>query len=198
MFVAGNHEYYGSSPEKVKRVLGQIVRDFSNLHVIERGARIIQGVRFVGTTLWFRDDPLAAQHRSAMNDFTQIRNFVPWVFEENEKSIRFLRETVRPGDVVVTHYLPSQKSVHPKYQGSPLNPFFVCDVEDVILERQPVIWVHGHTHSSCTYTIGKTRVVCNPLGYVGYEDTTDFNPELVLDIGVGLSKNARYAETGSR
>jgi len=29
----------------------------------------------------------------------------------------------------------------------------------------PVLWVHGHTHSSHDYRVGGCRVVCNPRGY---------------------------------
>ena len=35
----------------------------------------------------------------------------------------------------------------------------------LIEERQPALWVHGHTHDSCDYRVGNTRVICNPRGY---------------------------------
>ena len=31
------------------------------------------------------------------------------------------------------------------------------------------LWTHGHTHHEFDYMVGSTRVVCNPRGYVGYE-----------------------------
>jgi hypothetical protein len=35
------------------------------------------------------------------------------------------------------------------------------------LVRAPVsLWIHGHTHTAFDYTVGNTRVVCNPRGYV--------------------------------
>jgi hypothetical protein len=32
------------------------------------------------------------------------------------------------------------------------------------------MWTHGHTHHEFDYMVGSTRVVCNPRGYIGYED----------------------------
>ena len=31
--------------------------------------------------------------------------------------------------------------------------------------RQPKLWIHGHSHDRCDYSLGKTRVVANPMGY---------------------------------
>ncbi len=86
------------------------------------------------------------------------------------------------GDIVITHYLPSFRSVHPKFAAEPTNCFFVCDVEDLIVERQPALWLHGHTHESADYQIGKTRVVCNPFGYVGYGLNSAFKDELTIEL----------------
>jgi hypothetical protein len=33
------------------------------------------------------------------------------------------------------------------------------------LEKRPRLWVHGHTHTTCDYELGSTRVACNPYGY---------------------------------
>ena len=46
-----------------------------------------------------------------------------------------------------------------------LNPFFVCDCEEIMKRREPAIWIHGHTHVAFDYFLGRTRVICNPIGY---------------------------------
>jgi predicted phosphodiesterase len=43
--------------------------------------------------------------------------------------------------------------------------FFVCDMAARVRERQPKLWIHGHSHDRCDYLLGRTRVVANPLGY---------------------------------
>ena len=85
-------------------------------------------------------------------------------------------------DVVVTHHLPAQASVAPKWQGSPLNPFFVHDQEPLIRARQPQLWVHGHTHTAGDVRVGQTRIVANPLGYVGQEAQDGFVDRLVVEV----------------
>jgi len=68
----------------------------------------------------------------------------------------------------------------PRYAGSPMNRFFLCEVEDVIARGQPSLWVHGHTHASCDNRMGRTRVVCNPAGY--HRENVDFQPQLVVEV----------------
>ena len=46
-----------------------------------------------------------------------------------------------------------------------MNVFFVCDMAPHVRERQPKLWIHGHSHDCCDYMLAKTRVVANPLGY---------------------------------
>lgn len=180
VYVPGNHEFYYSSHEAVEAELAAASIELRNLFVLNRETAVIGGQRFVGCSLWFRRNDDADS--SGMNDFRVIRDFESWVYAENARCIDYLERTVRPGDVVVTHYLPSYRSVAPRYVGSPLNPFFVCDVEPLIAERQPALWVHGHTHDSCDYRIGATRVVCNPFGYKDHEENPRFDAGLTVEI----------------
>jgi Icc-related predicted phosphoesterase len=163
LYVTGNHEYYGASKASIDEVIKDVAAEHPNLHWLNRSSVTIEGQRFLGATLWFREAPLAPMQM--MNDIHLITDFTSWVYEENRKDIDFLRDNVQEGDIVVTHYLPSNLSVAPEYAGSPLNAFFVCNVEDIIHDKKPALWVHGHTHGSLDYVVGQTRVVCNPKGY---------------------------------
>jgi hypothetical protein len=44
------------------------------------------------------------------------------------------------------------------------------------------LWTHGHTHEKFDYMIGGTRVVANPRGYLGYEESADNFELQFLDI----------------
>jgi hypothetical protein len=94
-----------------------------------------------------------------------IRDFEPWVYEQNAAFEKRLAVHVRADDVVVTHHLPAFDSVPPRFVRSPMNAFFVCDMAKHVLAREPKLWIHGHSHDRCDYILGKTRVVANPLGY---------------------------------
>jgi Icc-related predicted phosphoesterase len=180
VYITGNHEYYGSSRDEVHRVLAAIEPDLPGFHWLRETEVAIDGVRFGGTTLWFRDDPQNELHAHMLNDFSAIRGFRRWAYEDNARAIRFLKERAASLDVVVTHHLPARGSLDPRYAGSPLNRFFLCDVADVIAGARPPLWIHGHTHASCDYRAGGTRVVCNPAGY--HCDNVDFNPRFVVEV----------------
>jgi Icc-related predicted phosphoesterase len=136
----------------------------------------------VGTTLWFSDDPFNVMYRHRYNDFALIPNFEKWVYTVNAKAKSFLEREVEENSVVVTHFSPSYASVPPMFKGSDINRFFVCDMQGVIWENQPALWLHGHTHTPVSYAMGATKVCANPFGYVRLEDTSLFNQDLVLEI----------------
>jgi Icc-related predicted phosphoesterase len=182
VYVVGNHELYGSSPTEVEALLEGAP---DNVHVLEEGSvRVgslgLDGQRFLGCSLWF--PPATRGDKTSLNDFHQIHGFEPWVYERNRTSVAWLAANVQPGDVVVTHHLPAEESVHPKYKGSALNDFFLCDVRKLIETAQPALWIHGHTHESCDYQIGRTRVVCNPYGYAGHEVNRAFDPGKCVEL----------------
>jgi predicted phosphodiesterase len=180
VYVAGNHDYYHSSlsaVEKIKRTL-----DLPNMHWLEDETCEIHGIHFVGCTLWFGE--YRQDLEDQISDFQVIACLRGWVHEKNRRSLEFLRESVTTCSVVITHHLPSRQSIVPKYQGSPLNCFFACpEAESILLEKAPQLWIHGHTHDSLDYHLGRTRILCNPFGYVGVEMNPSFQTEkLVLDL----------------
>lgn len=167
VYVLGNHEYYETADIRIPVMAArELAVKYSNLHFLERDTCEIDGVRFVGTTMWFPDNPLVAfGARKNMGDFNYIPGFAPWVAAENPRCVKFLRQTMRPGDVVVTHHLPSFRSVDPTYIHSSLNPFYVCDMAKDIMRSKPALWIHGHCHVAADYHVGDTRVMSNPFGY---------------------------------
>jgi predicted phosphodiesterase len=73
--------------------------------------------------------------------------------------------------VVVGHHAPSRLSTHERYRHDDIMNGGYSSRLDEFIEVRPQIklWTHGHTHHPFDYTIGETRVVCNPRGYIGHE-----------------------------
>ena len=182
VYVAGNHEHYGTSFARVREELGRL--QLSNLHHLDNRVVSLHGVRFVGSTLWFPESGTNQWLSSWLSDFSKIEEFVPAVYQENVRARSFLEEVLEPGDVVVSHHLPSEASLVEKYAGHPLNAFFLCPMDDLIVERRPALWVHGHTHASCDHRVGETRVICNPFGYWAHEMNRKFRADLVVELPV--------------
>jgi predicted phosphodiesterase len=77
--------------------------------------------------------------------------------------------------VVCTHHAPSKGSEHPRYKHDQLmNGAYNSQLDQFIMDRPGIkLWTHGHTHEDFDYMIKGCRVVCNPRGYINYEDRAD-------------------------
>jgi hypothetical protein len=77
--------------------------------------------------------------------------------------------------VVCTHHAPSKGSEHPRYAHDTLmNGAYNSRLDQFIMDRPAIkLWTHGHTHEDFDYMIKSCRVVCNPRGYINYEDRAD-------------------------
>ena len=182
IYVLGNHEYYGWRPKEIYAALEELGQRCPNFHWLQNSTCTIAGQRYLGTTLWFPRTPATSQLQSELSDFKVIPEFDCWFAPENHLARLFLQDNVSADDVVITHHLPTRSSVAPEYLKDPINCFFVSPLDDLIEERQPKLWVHGHTHSSLDYRYGKTRIVCNPYGYDGRETNASYNPTKLLDV----------------
>jgi len=201
IYIPGNHEFYGS---EMQDMLGKMRREAkrAGVHLLDADAVEIDGVRFLGATLWtdfalYGTEPkdiarYMAIGQSMMADYRMIRwkdagSLAPEETREiHQLQVSWLTTELAnpfPGStVVITHHLPHLNSVHEKYRGDLLNPCFASDLSALL--RPPVkLWIHGHTHESMDYEIGGTRVVCNPRGYLPQEPNKFFNPKLVVEVG---------------
>jgi len=162
-----------------------VERPLPNLHVLNPGLAVIDGVRFVGGTLWFPPTADERRYRGFLTDFSLIRDFVPWVHDTHAAQLAFLEANVRDGDVVVSHHLPHPKSTPAMFANSPLKPVFSSRVTRWTCWRAGArgLWLHGHTHSPRDYVVGETRVVCNPRGYPHEKRKPAVNLGLAIEVG---------------
>jgi len=204
--VMGNHEHYGFQYQKTYDHIKEQLPD--NVHLLENECRELDGVLFVGATLWTdmnRGDELTLFHmKSMMNDYRQItmfneaksayhrlqpertmadhhrsRDYIRQILEENRANGRRLPV------VVMTHHAPSKASTKPRYLNDTImNGGYSSDLSELILDNPEIkVWTHGHTHDQFDYMIGSTRIMCNPRGYKGYEECADhFDAEFGFDI----------------
>ncbi|WP_415767237.1 metallophosphoesterase [Pseudomonas sp. ZB1P45] len=206
VYVAGNHEFYGSDLISTYEHLNRL-SEGTQIHVLERSEYLHNGVRFLGCTLW-SDYRLfdSAEDRAQgidlatklMRDFTHIKispDF-PDLFSPAISQLIFLQTVAWLEDcftrdrstptVVVSHFAPTRLSIGPLFENSPINASFVSDLEDRINVWQPALWLHGHTHGSFDYQVGKTRVICNARGYAknGVNENPEFNRSYVIDLDI--------------
>jgi predicted phosphodiesterase len=190
VYIPGNHEYYGSSFDRAWDDMKSYFDGVPNLHMLNGESVVIDDVLFIGATLWTDFDKgnelamfMAGQY---MNDYQVITRLSEsdtddgWAYRgkltpahtmamHNQHRAFIDQELAKQGEgqksLVVTHHGPTRQSVAEHYQGSSLNPAYVSDLSNLIRERAPTAWVHGHTHHSAKYWESKTLVMTNPKGY---------------------------------
>lgn len=208
LYVPGNHEYDGLEFDDAHARL-RAACERLGITWLEREVLVIDGVRFIGTTLWTDFEALAQReptmtlqmqardkaYRAAnfyLRRFTATLAGTPMLAEQwrdkGLESQRWLRDALaQPFDtgptVVVTHYAPSLRSADPRYGLTPGTAGF-CNALDGLFERAD-LWLHGHLHCPSDYCAGpgqRCRVVANPLGYANKGEQEGFQPLLAIDL----------------
>ncbi len=194
IYVAGNHEPYDGEFHATQAAL-RAAAAARDVILLDRRELAIDGVRFLGGTLW-TDYALEGEagrrlaidkYGSWLADYHAIR----WgerLFEAGDSiALHWAERTWLaarlgapfPGPtVVVTHHAPHRASISPRFAAHPLNPAFVTNLEDLMGRAR--LWLHGHIHRACDYAVRGTRVVCNPRGYPG--EDTGFRAALVIEV----------------
>lgn len=195
VFTPGNHELWGGVSQF--RTLDEMraAAEGTNVHFLYNDKVEIDGVRFLGATLWtdfelYRNAPLSMMiAQGKLNDFSndpstaRIMRTGTMPFSahhalgEHRQTMAFLHAELRtpygekglekyPGKtVVVTHHAPSERSIHEHYAGDLGNPAYASGLDNMIGWHDIDLWTHGHMHNSSDYEINGTRVICNPKGH---------------------------------
>ena len=160
------------------------------------GARSARSTRFAPLF----DSQAKNQHEHVLNmtcktfgadhphTITPLHNtgLMTWAMGDARRAKEFIFSAIKsseqPKHVVITHYLPSFRSIDPRFAESPLNGYFATDLDKEILDAEPQVWIHGHTHASCNYEIGKTLVLCNPYGYQHIELNKQYSENTLLEL----------------
>lgn len=199
IYIKGNHEDYEGRMDATEDHWKAMSKHIENLHFLHRDVVVLDGVRFIGCTLW-TDLPPTQVLGSDMNDFDTIwvpddlmerRGFTVPDWRMEHEACRYFLDTEIGKDfdgetVVVTHHAPSFQSIHSKFAGKSFNVFYASNLEKYMWYNPIKYWIHGHVHDSLDYEVGddlqSTRVICNPRGYFGHDENRDFNPRLTIEV----------------
>ena len=198
LFVAGNHEYYGEDFDTVNDFFYELQAEYTNFYWLHNESIVIDGVNFFGGTMftnWELDfDSWTAKQRAkeGIADFEWIsktgRDGLKrrWNTDDHLQEHLAFRDALvqwleKPAEkrVVISHFVPHPEGSDPKFKGSSLNLYFLCDMTQYM--EKVNLWLYGHTHSSKDMMHGDCRLVCNPRGY-GAENVNGFIKDLVVEI----------------
>lgn len=195
IYVAGNHEFYARDRYGELAAGRSAAARHRNIHILDRDAMTIGNVRILGCTLW-TDYALYGDPEQAMRDAGKFlsdhvtisnsgRRWTPYdARAEHAVSRDWLASRLQtPGagpTVVVTHHVPTEQSIAPRFRANRITPAFASNLDHLVVEAD--VWVHGHTHAGFDYRLGKCRVVNNPRGYLRREQT-GFRNDLIVEVG---------------
>lgn len=177
VFVPGNHEYdaqdFDAAHDRLRRTCNRL-----GIAWLERETLVLDGVRFVGTTLWTDFDVLS--DHAGLTDLTQrlqrrdkafraanyylrktgtTRHGAPFLAEALREQALVCQDWLRnalaqpfAGDtVVVTHFAPSLRSADPRYGLVPGTAGFCNALDDLLPHAR--LWLHGHLHAPSDYRV---------------------------------------------
>lgn len=197
IYIMGNHEHYYGEFNKTATIMKEWLAHIPNIFILDNELIKIGDTTFIGSTLWTScadRNPIILNYLSGyLNDFKLITynkepfsKFLPITSAiEHTKSLNFLKTSISDTEgkiVVMTHHAPSRLSVNPKYRFETSgNHAYYTDLDVFIADNPSIsLWTHGHMHDNADYTIGNTRVLCNPRGYKG--ENVHFNPQLIIEV----------------
>lgn len=202
LIIMGNHEYLYYDHNNCEITLQKLLSDYPHITLLENDSIIIDGIEFIGSTLWsnflahgeeyyLESKAFVQKHWTPQNAFIVENNIeipltVDFAEEKSLIAIEYLKNKLSTNfdgkRVVITHFPPSKLSTESAYIHDKLNSYWVNNL-DVLFNDKINLWIHGHIHQSKNY-IHPTgvQVICNPRGNMKKVMNHDFDYRLCVDI----------------
>ncbi len=197
--IAGNHEFYQTDYDRALQLMRDTAADLQQVHFLEQDSIVIDGVRFLGTTLWtdfelFGADTKAramTEASAVMMDYRAIEYKGRMLTAEDtvdlfNQAYPWLCQTVaEPHNgktVAITHHVPSFQCLPPRYADLMSSAAFGSNLDKLIEKELADIWVYGHTHYSQQLQVGKTQLCSNARGYFSESNRTGYQHDFIIDL----------------
>lgn len=171
LIVPGNNEYRGGEYSLTMELLTKLVSEFPRVHLLDRSSVRIEGILFIGATLWS-----SVVKEGFVNPAIDIA--IP--IEQREMLHRLDREYLEftlsqhpyRSVVVITHHPP----IHSFRERDILTSRVMKKTPDVLnsfayygnnlesLVDRSRVWICGHVHIQWTNKVNQTPVILNAMG----------------------------------
>ncbi len=208
LYVPGNHEYDGLDFDATHARLRTLCAQLG-ITWLERESVVLDGVRFVGTTLWADFDALAVHPDAPLPALADVLKARQKAFRAANFYLRkaaatrhgepmlaegwrdlallcqaWLRDALAEPHagptVVVTHFAPSLLSADRRYGLVPGTAGFCNSLDDLLGHAQ--LWLHGHLHCQQDYVARGCRVLANTLGYASKKEQDGFRDQFMVEV----------------
>lgn len=191
-WLPGNHEFYCGIDMNLYN-FSKAVPIRNNVFLVNDITIELNDISLIFSTLWSEiEEKFARLIERNVSDFECIvRDGKKLSSEEFNRlhynSLEFIKkESIRLKNekkVIVTHHLPSNLCNATEFLGSKINSVFCTELTDFVEECGANYWIFGHSHRNIPgFTIGKTKMLTNQLGYIQLDEQNGFKPDAVLSI----------------
>lgn len=166
IYVLGNHDYYYASYDNCEKLHQNIISKYNNVHLLNNSHIMVNNRKIIGTTLFTGDryDPYMRIYTSYMSDFSVIGGWnVDKMNDVFDINYRYLSSNIIDDSIVITHHLPLNQCISPKFKSSDLNRYFAVNIPELV--ERTSIWIYGHTHDYANFRFKECELFCNPMGY---------------------------------
>ncbi len=178
LYLLGNYkELYNYNSFNRLKELKEKLKSIPNLTFLDGELVEYQGITFWGSGLWYEV--------ASLSHWADYMNDARYIFDRKEKYTFTLPydwypteyrfdpyrlyerefekiEKLDYADVIISHIPP----INFKVSGDMGDNYYFVPYGEMIIERvKPKLWIFGHTHIKRDLKFGKTRLICNPLGY---------------------------------
>lgn len=190
-WLPGNHEYYHFDIAEKSDRLNEKIR--SNVYLVNNASVVHGNARLIFSTLWSKINPgYQWQIERSLNDFHVIKHkgfrFSTDLYNRlHEESLTFLKNEFKSTSekkiAVFTHHCPTLLNYPEQFKGDMLNEAFAVELFDLIESSNLDYWAYGHHHSnSPEFSIGKTKLITNQLGYVQRNEHRQFETGKCIEL----------------
>lgn len=199
IYIAGNHEFEGYEYDVMLNKLREAADKTQNVHFLQQNEVVIEGVRFLGCTLW-SDFKIFGEYWYNQAKLAALQGMPEYSTVFKNKKLLHVSDTERmhhsdrswlkmklrnphQGEtVVITHHAPHAESIVASYRKNILSAAFASDLSELLGRNS--LWIHGHTHASLDYDIEGTRIICNPRGFhrVSNKELTGFDLNKIIEV----------------
>ena len=180
----GNHEFYEGEDLSLMKD-GTIFKIRENINYYYNCVITFENIDIIVSTLWSH---IKKEHEEkvtySVNDFRLIKYnneilTAKQFNEEHERCLNFIKNSLKNSKakykIIVTHHVPSNLLNAKEFEGSDINDAFTVDLTDFIKKSGVDYWIFGHSHRNINKNIGKTKCLCNQIGYVMEEEHLTFD-----------------------
>jgi predicted phosphohydrolase len=183
-WIPGNHEYYYYDLASKCGKLFEKIRN--NIFLVNNIAVQHEDVKLIFSTLWSKINEASSwQIERSMSDFQVIKyneyRFSSERFNElHYESLDFIKNELQTNlsdkTTILTHHVPTLMHYPEQYKGDILNEAFAVELFELIEPSAIDYWIYGHHHyNTSDFTIGKTKLITNQLGYIQRNENQNFS-----------------------